>query len=135
MPSLLYALSLVFLVHRCPIKYILIKRYIMGNVQSLDGGLDQCTQNMRWFEREMAKDDVCGKEMSERNDLVVKTRGALLAYPLLHSAACLSLSNTNTYSYVSSIAGSASHASDIYLYSLTLAIRFPDSAQTELWSV
>ncbi|KAK7453241.1 hypothetical protein VKT23_011917 [Stygiomarasmius scandens] len=96
---------------------------------SLEGGLDQCTQNMRWFEREMVKDDVCGKEMSERNDLVVKTRGALLAYPLLQSAACLSLSNTNTYCYVSSIAGGASHASDIYLYSLPLGIRFPDSAQ------
>ncbi|KAK7453256.1 hypothetical protein VKT23_011932 [Stygiomarasmius scandens] len=104
---------------------------------------------MRWFEREMVKNDVCGKEMSEGNDLVVKTgevcvvllvvssptilarsaHTALLAYPLLQSEACLSLSNTNTYCYVSSIAGGASHAPDIYLYSLPRGIRFPDSVQ------
>ncbi|KAK7453273.1 hypothetical protein VKT23_011949 [Stygiomarasmius scandens] len=29
---------------------------------------------MRRFEREMVKDDFCGKEMSERDDSVVKTR-------------------------------------------------------------
>ncbi|KAK7453252.1 hypothetical protein VKT23_011928 [Stygiomarasmius scandens] len=63
------------------------------------------------------------------DDTGASTHTALLAYPLLQSAACLSLSNTNTYCYVSSIAGGASHASDIYLYSLPLGIRFPDSGQ------
>ncbi|THU95232.1 hypothetical protein K435DRAFT_897708 [Dendrothele bispora CBS 962.96] len=92
-------------------------------------GVDQCTTNMRWFEREMVQDGVCGKEMEERNELVVRTRAALLAYPILQTAACLPLSTTNTYCYVSSINAGASGASDIYLYSLPLGINFPSSAQ------
>ncbi|KAF5365428.1 hypothetical protein D9758_010850 [Tetrapyrgos nigripes] len=92
-----------------------------------EGAKDECTNSLR----DMAEDmmDNCQKEWGERNEIVVQTRIALLAYPVFLSTSCLPLSNTNTYCYVSSIAQGATAASDIYLYSLPLGAGYPDSAK------
>ncbi|KAK7453246.1 hypothetical protein VKT23_011922 [Stygiomarasmius scandens] len=66
MPSYLHALALVSSFTAAQSNISLLNDILWGTCNpSLEGGLDQCTQNMRWFEREMVKDDVCGKEMSE----------------------------------------------------------------------
>ncbi|KAK7453243.1 hypothetical protein VKT23_011919 [Stygiomarasmius scandens] len=65
----------------------------------LDGGLDQFTQNMRWFEREMVKDDVCGKETNEMSDLVVKTRGVFTDWDLLLFVSNLALSTCSSVAF------------------------------------
>ncbi|KAF5343163.1 hypothetical protein D9758_017054 [Tetrapyrgos nigripes] len=104
----------------------LLNEVLWGTCNPPDGA-DTCTNTLRdWVDGIMAS---CGQEWDERNEIVVQTRVALLAYPLLLSTSCLPLSNTNTYCYVSSIAQGPSSVSDIYLYSLPLGIPFPDSAK------
>ncbi|KAF5372504.1 hypothetical protein D9758_005250 [Tetrapyrgos nigripes] len=91
-----------------------------------DGAKDECRNSLRDWVEDML--DNRQKEWGERNEIVVQTRVALLAYPLL-STSCLPLSNANMYCDVSSIAQGAAAASDIYLYSLPLGVGFPDSAK------
>jgi hypothetical protein len=90
-------------------------------------GVDTCADGLRQWAEEMVNEHnngACQQEWDERNEAVVRSRAALLSYPLLLSTSCLALSNTNIY--FSSIAQAAS---DIYLYSLPLGVNFPKTAR------
>ncbi|OQO08601.1 hypothetical protein B0A48_06471 [Cryoendolithus antarcticus] len=87
-----------------------------------------CTTLLSQLATDLQSSSNCGSDLQLQNPQVLQALAGFEAYPTLHSAACLTNSETGAYCFADAV-GNASAPQSSYVYYLPLGVQLPDGTR------